>query len=508
MIIGNVRLGHATNSSSSHSIVIAKNKKDKEAIAGLKTNEAWDNEYGWEEFVLSSEKNKEAYLSYIVFDQLKREIGEEYAKIVMKELFSGFDGGGHIDHQSIFTLPIKPRSDSSWSGESRFCIDQQFLQDYRQYLKRNDIFILGGNDNCDWESEYVKTRGELESSVYPLKWPMDSGVLTARKHGDWWTLYNKGSGVKIDISFEKKPKPRVKAEVPDLVDLKITDYCPYGCKYCYQGSSSLGGHAIDMYHAIQELGKYGVFEVAIGGGEPTLSPRFFEELKNFYAAGVTPNFTTANKEWMKDKAAVEAVNKYCGSFAYSPRVENGSGSEDLRVFIREYEYHVRDGRRWGCSPVVVHIVMGTVDKYVFEDMVKMAFDAGLGVTLLGFKETGRGKQFKKELKALEDKRYMSSGRGMDYLEWLPALLVAMEQDDEYARLSVDTLLAKELEKVMDLPKSMYYTKEGFKSMYLDIVDYKFGSSSYSDNMLEIVDGHDRNYSYFDLKELFARVSEE
>jgi MoaA/NifB/PqqE/SkfB family radical SAM enzyme len=57
------------------------------------------------------------------------------------------------------------------------------------------------------------------------------------------------------------------------------------------------------------------WQLAIGGGEPTIHLEFIELLKTSYDMGITPNFTT-NGMYITDEL-LEATEKYCGGVAIS-----------------------------------------------------------------------------------------------------------------------------------------------------------------------------------------------
>jgi MoaA/NifB/PqqE/SkfB family radical SAM enzyme len=87
------------------------------------------------------------------------------------------------------------------------------------------------------------------------------------------------------------------APVPELADISISNHCTKGCSFCYRNSKpnrefmSLEDYcfALDsLAHA--ELG--GVFQVALGGGEPLEHPQFLEIIDATVERGIVPNFTT------------------------------------------------------------------------------------------------------------------------------------------------------------------------------------------------------------------------
>ena len=62
------------------------------------------------------------------------------------------------------------------------------------------------------------------------------------------------------------------------VDLKVTDYCDYGCTFCYQNSKVSGKHADLEYikRVLDFLNENNILEVVVGGGEPTRYPYIFD----------------------------------------------------------------------------------------------------------------------------------------------------------------------------------------------------------------------------------------
>lgn len=91
--------------------------------------------------------------------------------------------------------------------------------------------------------------------------------------------------------------PITELEWPEFYDVKITNKCFGGCSYCYQDSRAGFDHFTDVPDKIWEF--FGnmtpnqrPFQVAIGGGEPTIHPDFREICKTFMDLGIDPNYTT------------------------------------------------------------------------------------------------------------------------------------------------------------------------------------------------------------------------
>lgn len=260
-------------------------------------------------------------------------------------------------------------------------------------------------------------------------------------------LFNRVDGTKIRFAVGSYTK----AKRPELVDIKITDWCDVGCTFCYQNSTLQGRHASmdNMRTVIDRLAKARVFEVALGGGETTGHPQFVEILRLFSEAGVVPNFTT------KKPAAVrrlwDTISPWVGGFAYSAETAGQviSAAKLLRDVPKER--------------ASLHYVMGLGDREHFVNYLRAANSVGWRVTLLGYKTTGRGKDVIPH----------------PYDWWIDAVNQLI-QEGECPSLSVDTPLAEQYDGLMPVEKHMYHTREGAFSMYVDAVAMTMGASSFDE----------------------------
>lgn len=131
------------------------------------------------------------------------------------------------------------------------------------------------------------------------------------------SIYNNGKTLRIALD---PSKPILELKYPEFYDVKLTNKCNGCCPECYQNSIPQGEHADNSIQKIKDF--FGTltenekpFQVALGGGEPTLHPDFIEILKTFYDLGITPNYTT-NGMNLTDEI-LEATKKYCGGVAVS-----------------------------------------------------------------------------------------------------------------------------------------------------------------------------------------------
>ncbi len=366
---------------------------------------------------------------------------------------------GYVDHQSIIHFP------RNWNGNG---IDKEFFDEFKSFLLRDDVAILGANDN-DGSIHPLRSAGidTMHKNVLPIE--TDEAYVVRKDPSGFWTMFSRENGSKIRFSFcggalEKHPDRSAR---PELVDIKITDYCPFGCSYCYQDSTVDGKHATlnDIQSFAYVLGnEMRVFEVALGGGEPTLHPDFVDILRAFRRHGVVPNFTTKTLKWLSSPLARDIMES-AGAFAYSCET-----SADVNTLFAECEKAGLVTEGYMSHRVVVQHVMGTdASMEAFRDLVSACFEKRIQLTLLGYKTAGRGKSL----------------MAKPYENWFQ--IVAECAKKHYVRkVGIDTALAHESMATMrkaGISPELFSTSEGAFSMYIDAVAKTFGPSSYHTSLI-------------------------
>lgn len=459
MRIFNVRLGLATNSSSTHSLVFLPERAVDHDLDGSR--------FGLEYFTAGSEETKRDYFGLLLYHNLRSTVGDDIASTVACS-WSGSqaprraeDGDAYVDHQSVYCLPL------GWDGRG---LDKQFVDELRDFLLRPNLAILGGNDDDDQEH----CLANCGDGAFYLPIHSDGHVRSVARKDDmagYWTVFDRDTGTKVRFSWDNMKVAPARSSAPELVDLKITDWCNIGCDFCYQGSTESGAHA--SYNTIQgvawALRHMKCFEVAIGGGEPTSYPKFDDVLALFRSNGVVPNFTTKSTAWLKDKKLRAAVLEHAGGIAFS--CDTPADVKSVAAALKRARVEVRQawwGRRDGALRAVIQHVMGSRPLAELPEFLRSVCDAGFpSVTLLGFKRTGRG----------------SSWQPHPYDGWLGVVRSVLENREKPCRLSVgiDTALAAESKVALSdakVPDIVYQTEEGRFSMYIDAVLGKVGPSSY------------------------------
>ena len=443
MKIFNIRYGLACNSSSSHSILLINDNKE------VKTDEYSD--FGWNYFTANDLSSKRNYLYYTVAYALD---GYENKEKMLEKFFGQSEPSGYIDHQSVLVIPRK------FNGQ----FNEEFVEDFIQYISNTNVVIVGGNDNDDKEHKLKDKYSEILAN-YPKE--EDALDWIARKDKNYWTVFNKKNGAKIRFSLD--PFAQVtKATSPELADIKITDYCPYACDYCYQDSTQKGKHAsLDNIKFIaNELMAKEVFEVALGGGETTLHPDFLEILKIFNKKGIVTNFTTRNYQLFK-QSNIDEILTYTGSIAFS--VSSKKDIEKIKTNIWDSNSKKIDRGYNQRDLLCIQYVMGSTKLEELKEIIKEASLNNYRLTLLGYKQNGRGENFIPE----------------DYSNWLNIVLEVMkelEKDNLNCDISIDTALAAQYKKELlehNVDEKTFHTTEGNFSIYIDAVNNTMHPSSYT-----------------------------
>lgn len=484
MTISNIRFGFATNSSSTHSLVFVKNKSLNEI-----SSNCGDFQYGWDWFVLREKNSKLRYLATAFKDMFEP---EELGKVVGYRNITNADYS-YVDHQSAGML-------TGWVHT----IDD--LVNLRDFILSEDVAIRGGNDNGD--IPFTLINDLIPISVNDI---VGNNILV-RPDGNAKVYFNKDSGLKIRLTSDNSQYE--KSSYPELVDLKITDWCDKDCLFCYQGSSREGkhGNTKTIKSIIKKMDDAGVFEIAFGGGEPTAHPNFIEILEYTRSLGIVPNATTKNVNIFNNFEKGKKILDLVGGIAISvgSLEEIKAADEVLQRFhekAREYKYY------YASNKLSYQIVLGTIEREEFEAMISyLANDGYYGVkriTLLGYKTTGRGKDVAKinydwwlesvVTKGIVIVEYNFDTKKADtmnlssieeYLEAKSKNFWDGSRPDGYTyvqnkvEIGIDTSIAYEYKEQLEhagIEKMLFNVVEGAFSCYIDGVNKLIAPSSYCES---------------------------
>lgn len=99
--------------------------------------------------------------------------------------------------------------------------------------------------------------------------------MKARVEPQGLHYYCRKSGTHV-LFDEIETSPTAYSIAPRTVSIAITDECDFSCSYCYVNLQDRYLNKEDIINFCKELDKNGTFDIAFGGGEPTLHPDLIE----------------------------------------------------------------------------------------------------------------------------------------------------------------------------------------------------------------------------------------
>lgn len=269
-------------------------------------------------------------------------------------------------------------------------------------------------------------------------------ILGRYKNGNYnVTLFDNGTKVrenKLDF-FE--------SSFPENIDIKITNYCDMDCPYCHEDSTRQGRHGnildqdfLDTLHPFTEL--------AIGGGNPLAHPDLEEFLIKLRKRDIIPNITINQFHFIENyKYVISLVER---QLVFGVGV---SMIEPTDNFI-EKMYSLENG--------VIHLINGIVS----ERQVKKLSGRDLKILILGYKDFGRGETYTNHKQDIF-KRILKNN---------PMNLFKSFKVVSFDNLALDQLNIREVIGE-GLWERLYMGNDGDFTMYIDLVEEKFGMNSTS-----------------------------
>lgn len=470
------RQGFPTNSSSMHSIIKAGTSKGCHPYSHKE-----DMYFGDKWWLCDTPKKKLEYMQNVLYTLL-------YYKMTR-----GLDwtAGQSKEVQKLAQNVLKTRKhlgevDRAW--DSFLAVNPDNSPNFEFYLdlikaisKDPSIEIRGGSDhprgpNIDLGEPHV-----LEGIFKP--WGADCYLAT--KMGPVWRLYNRHNGNKIHLLLGDTCEMDTgdwRPPAPELVDLKITDYCDKKCPFCYQNSTTKGLAAPteNVIKFLKSCGKAGVLEVAIGGGDPTTHPDFVEILRvasqNVYSVA----FSVKGTEWLNRPGVWEATKNYARAVGWSVSSPEEVREDNLCIMEKFHEGEFT-APYWERTPHITWHVIPDLPGATYQGLREIIDEGGYGQTLLllGYKETGRAKGKPTEVGA-------------------KILAHFLAEENGYMSVGVDTAFARKYKEILDkrVNPMTFFTQEGRFSMYYDAVTDRCGPSSYEEG---------QNACGLSVQEMFDRV---
>jgi MoaA/NifB/PqqE/SkfB family radical SAM enzyme len=186
-------------------------------------------------------------------------------------------------------------------------------------------------------------------------------------------LFDRETGTNMLVTNEKTKGLRRAA--PRMLQVALTNACDKSCEFCYRPMDARSRWTFDdLVELARFCDEWGVLELAFGGGEPTLFPRFGELLRAIWReTGLCPSFTTHGKRL--DAALLREIRGSFGQLQVSVYDEDDTGAiVDLLV---------AEGARFGLNYLVTPARARTIEADVMafvargvRDMLFLSYKGG------------------------------------------------------------------------------------------------------------------------------------
>ena len=295
---------------------------------------------------------------------------------------------------------------------------------------------------------------------------------------DWRSYRNGNYIVKFNISDGTKIRETEDDEfVPNFaenMDVKISNYCDIGCKFCHEGSTKNGKHGdILNQKFIETLHPYQ--EVALGGGDATSHPDLIPFLHKLKDRKVIVNMTV-NQQHFEQKQ--ELIKKLVDEkLIYGLGVSLVNPTDEFISLIQQY------------PNAVIHVINGILKP----SDVEMLSDKNLKMLILGYKQLRRGGEW-----------YSEDHENIIIKQmWLKENLGGIIERFKvvsFDNLAIDQLEVKRLMSQEEWDE-FYMGDDGSMTYYIDMVEQKFARSSTAD--------FDKRYDLLDsVDEMFKKIVSE
>ena len=294
-------------------------------------------------------------------------------------------------------------------------------------------------------------------------------LLGIYKNGNFTTkIFSDGTKIRETEDDE------FKAAFAENMDIKISNYCDMGCKFCHEGSTKNGKHGnilnekfIDTLHPYQE--------VALGGGDATSHPNLIPFLQKLKDKKVIVNMTVNQKHFEQKQNLIKRLVDE--KLIYGIGVSLVNPTDEFISLVQQY------------PNAVIHVINGVIRP----SDVEALSDKNLKMLILGYKQLRRGNEY-----------YVADHENIVVKQmWLKDNLDKIV--NHFKVVSFDNLAIEQLNVQRLMSKEewdeFYMGDDGTMTYYIDMVERKFARSSTAD--------FDKRYDLLDsVDDMFRKIVSE
>lgn len=311
------------------------------------------------------------------------------------------------------------------------------------------------------------------------------------KNGNYTVRLNLETGTKIrenDLDY-------LEASTVESMDIKITNCCDMGCKFCHENSTPDGKHAdlfvpsfLDTLHPYTEL--------AIGGGNPLEHPDLLKFLLRCKENKWVPSMTVNQIHFEKN-------------FDFIMQLVNAKLIYGLGISVSYFPDHEFCEMVKEIPNAVLHIIAGldnSTDRYL-----RFFRDEGIKkILILGYKQVRRGEKY-----------YEGMAPGIETnICLLKKNLPIMIEEEWFKVISFDNLALKQLDVKNTLNidnedwEFMYMGDDGMEgsltsaSMFVDMIERKYAINSCSMERYDLKDTIEDMFNHLKNKEFYDDLRRE
>ena len=260
------------------------------------------------------------------------------------------------------------------------------------------------------------------------------------------TIYEDGTKIR---EFEGIPE----IDHPESIDVKITNYCDMGCKFCHESSTVKGKHAdLQKLKEVLEYLPKGI-ELAIGGGNPLSHPDLIEFLVWCQMKGFIANMTVNQAHLKPFMNTIETL--------LEEDLIRGLG-----ISIHGNDWESVKYLKTLSNNIVYHVIAGI---HEIDILNKLREIGNCKVLILGYKTFGRGLDY------FNSEVTLIMTRWKVFIKYYLGKFVISFDNLALEQLDIKSILSDEFWNTFYMGDDFTFT------MYIDAVNQEYAPTSRSAN---------------------------